>query len=87
MNQMQRAVSLSRGTMLSSISLTVPAVLAIDLYTHRTVMLGLDPANAVLMVFTLGVSIVTFSSARTNLLQGAVHRVLFFAYRVLIFSP
>ena len=86
-NQMQRAVNLSLGTVLSSISLTVPAVLAIDLYTHHTVVLGLNPANAVLMVLTLVVSIVTFSSARTNLLQGAVHLVLFFAYLVLIFSP
>lgn len=86
-NQMQRAVNLSMGTVLATISLTAPAVLAIDLFTHHPVLLGLDPANATLLILTLGVSIVTFSSGRTNLLQGAVHLVLFAAYVVLIFSP
>lgn len=86
-NHMQRAVNLSLGTVLATISLTAPAVLAIDLFTHHNVMLGLDPATATLMILTLGVSIITFSSGRTNLLQGAVHLVLFVAYLVLIFSP
>ncbi len=86
-NQMQRAVNLSLGTVLATISLTAPAVLAIDLFTHHPVLLGLDPANAALMVLTLGVSIITFSSGRTNMLQGAVHLLLFVAYLVLIFSP
>ena len=86
-NHMQRAVNLSLGTVLATISLTAPAVLAIDLFTHHTVLLGLDPANSVLMILTLGVSIITFSSGRTNMLQGAVHLLLFVAYLVLIFSP
>ncbi len=86
-NQMQRAVNLSLGTVLATISLTAPAVLAIDLFTHHPVVLGLNPADATLMILTLGVSIITFSNGRTNLLQGAVHLVLFVAYLVLIFSP
>ena len=86
-NQMQRAINLSLGTVLATISLTAPAVLAIDLFTHHPVLLGLNPANAALMVLTLGVSIITFSSGRTNMLQGAVHLLLFIAYLVLIFSP
>ncbi len=86
-NQMQRAVNLSLGTVLATISLTAPAVLAIDLFTYHPVVLGLNPADATLMILTLGVSIITFSNGRTNLLQGAVHLVLFVAYLVLIFSP
>lgn len=86
-NHMQRAVNLSLGTVLATISLTAPAVLAIDLFTHHPVLLGLSPANATLMILTLGVSILTFSSGRTNVLQGAVHLLLFAAYVVLIFSP
>ena len=53
----------------------------------HTVRLGLNPANATLMILTLGVSIITFSNGRTNLLQGVVHLVLFIAYLGLIFSP
>lgn len=40
-----------------------------------------------LLLLTLFVSAVTFSAERTNLLQGAVHLVLFLAYLMLIFSP
>jgi Ca2+:H+ antiporter len=37
-----------------------------------------------MFVLTLAVSIITFSSGRTNLMQGAVHLVLFLAYVLLI---
>jgi Ca2+:H+ antiporter len=37
-------------------------------------------------VLTLGVSVVTFSSPRTNVLQGAVHLVLFGTYVLLLFQ-
>jgi Ca2+:H+ antiporter len=33
------------------------------------------------------VSIVTFSSARSNVLQGLVHLLLFLAYIMLVFQP
>ena len=49
--------------------------------------LGLPNAEIVLLVVTLMVSMTTFSSARTNILQGTVHLLLFFAYIMLIFQP
>ena len=48
--------------------------------------LGLGPVDSLLLLLTLAVSIVTFGSGRTNVLQGAVHLVLFFAYAMLIFD-
>jgi len=51
------------------------------------VTLGLDDATMVLLLLTLIVSALTFGGVRTNLLQGAVHLVLFFVYLVLIFQP
>ncbi len=85
-NQMQRSVNIGLGTALSTVSLTVPAVLLLDLFTHHAAFLGLDPANALLLLLTFGVSILTFSSGRTNMLQGLVHIALFLTYIVLIFS-
>jgi Ca2+:H+ antiporter len=49
--------------------------------------LGLDRVDTVLLVLTLFVSSFTFSGGRTNVLQGAVHLLLFVVYIVLIFSP
>ncbi len=85
-NQMQRSINLLLGSVLASISLTIPAVLAIALLTDRTVVLGLAAVDAVLLVLTLAMATLTYASGRTNILQGAVHLLLFCAYVVLIFD-
>lgn len=85
-NQLQRSINLLLGSVLASISLTIPAVLAIGLATDRTVVLGLEPVDMILLVLTLGMSTLTFGSGRTNILLGAVHLLLFFSYLILIFE-
>ena len=85
-NQMQRSINLLLGSVLASISLTIPAVLVIGLLTERTVVLGLAPVDTVMLLLTLGLSTLTFASGRTNALLGAVHLLLFFAYLMLIFE-
>lgn len=86
-NRLQRAVNIALGSVLATIGLTVPAVLAIGLATGRPVVLGLADADAILLGLTLAIAILTFSSNRTNVLQGAVHLILFLAYLMLIFAP
>jgi len=86
-NNLQRAVNILLGSVLATISLTIPAVLIISIITKQHVILGLPNAQTVLLVVTLMVSMTTFSSARTNILQGAVHILLFFAFIMLIFEP
>ena len=83
-NQLQRSINVALGTALSSISLTIPAVLAIGFVTHQTIVLGLDSVDTVVLLLTLLVSMLTFSLARTNVLLGAVHVLLFLAYLMLI---
>ena len=85
-NQLQRSINLLLGSVLASISLTIPAVLAIGLITERTVILGLGPLDSIMLVLTLFISTLTFASGRTNVLLGAVHLLLFLAYLVLIFE-
>ncbi len=86
-NQVQRSVNICLGSVLATIGLTVPAVLLIGLTTGRTIELGLPQTGVIMLLLTLLVSVVTFSSARTNILQGLVHLLLFFAYIMLIFQP
>jgi Ca2+:H+ antiporter len=85
-NQLQRSVNILLGSVLATISLTIPAVLAIGLLTDRTIVLGLPPAEMVLLVLTLGLAMLTFASPRTNVLLGAVHLLLFLAYLMLLFD-
>src|SRR6478736_9100997 len=85
-NQLQRSINLLLGSVLASISLTIPAVLVIGLLTGRTVVLGLAPVDMIMLLLTLALSTLTFASGRTNALLGAVHLLLFLAYLMLIFE-
>ncbi|MEP6602159.1 MAG: calcium:proton antiporter [Nitrospirota bacterium] len=86
-NHLQRSVNILHGSVLASIGLTIPAVLTIGLITKRPVALGVEGGNVPLLVLTLAVSVVTFASGRTNVLQGCIHLLLFAAFLLLIFSP
>jgi Ca2+:H+ antiporter len=85
-NHLQRSINISLGSVLATIGMTVPAMLAVSYYTHHELYLGLEHGNVVLLLLTLAVSVVTFASGRTNILQGAVHAMLFAAFVMLIFQ-
>lgn len=85
-NQLQRSVNILLGSVLASISLTIPAVLAIGFFTGSTIILGIDSVDTVLLLLTFVVSMLTFAVRRTNVLLGAVHLLLFLAYLMLIFE-
>ena len=85
-NQLQRSINILLGSVLATISLTIPAVLMIGMITGKHIVLGLTGEETVMLVVTLLVSILTFASGRTNVLQGAVHILLFLAYVMLIFD-
>lgn len=86
-NRLQRSINLCLGSALSTVALTVPLVLMIGLATGQSITLGLGDENVILLMLTLMVSMLTFSGARTNVLHGAVHLLLFFTCIVLIFDP
>lgn len=83
-NDLQRAVNIFLGSVLSTIGLTVPAMLLVSHFTGHGLILGLQHTDQIMLVLTLAVSVVTFASGRTNALQGAVHFFLFLAYILLI---
>jgi len=85
-NKLQRSINICLGSGLATIGLTVPAVLIVGMVTGKGVALGLAPVDVALLVTTLAVSMINFSSSRSNFIQGLVHLVLFFAYVVLIFD-
>ena len=85
-NRLQRSINIFLGSVMATIGLSVPIMLAVSYLTGNAIYLGLDGANSLLLVLTLAVSVVTFASGRTNILQGAVHVVLFAAFVMLIFQ-
>ncbi|HTJ57322.1 MAG TPA: calcium:proton antiporter [Devosiaceae bacterium] len=85
-DHLQRSINIFLGSVLSTIGLTVPAMLLISHLTGHPVTLGLEHSDVVMLVLTLAVGIITFASGRTNVLQGAVHLLLFVAYLLLLLS-
>lgn len=83
-NQLQRSMNIFLGSVLSTIGLTVPAIVIISAVSGVPIELGLQHTDLMLLLLTLAVSVVTFASGRTNILQGAVHLVLFAAYLFLM---
>jgi Ca2+:H+ antiporter len=86
-NQLQRSVNILQGSVLASIGLTIPAVLVIGMMTNRPVTLGIEGGNLPLLLLTLAVSVVTFGSGKTSVLQGCIHLLLFAVFLLLIFCP
>ena len=86
-NNLQRSVNIFLGSVLSTIGLTVPAMLLVARFTNHPITLGLQGTDLVMLTLTLAVSMITFASGRTHMMQGAVHLVLFLAYVLLIFQP
>ncbi len=86
MNNLQRSINICLGSALATIGLTVPAILFISVFTGKTVILGLGGVDSVILILTLAVTFVNFSSARSNLIQGMVHLILFLSYLVMLFD-
>lgn len=85
-NNLQRSVNIFLGSVLSTIALTISAMLLIGHFAGRNFDLGLQHTDFVMLLLTVFSSVVTFASVRTNVLQGAVHILLFLAYLLLIFQ-
>jgi len=83
-NQLQRSINLLLGSALATLALTIPAVLTIGLVTKQEVELGLSMQDVAILCVTLAISVLTFGRGRTNLLQGAIHLLVFLFWIALV---
>ena len=84
--QMQRVSNLCHGALVSTLGLTIPAVLVIGLITGQPVVLAESPVNLMLLGLSLLLSILTFAAPRVTAVHGAAHLVLFSVYVLTLFS-
>jgi len=89
-NVLPRSIDVSLQTALSSIGITIPAILAIGYMMNRTTIVSLDVPDVALLGVTLFFSVLTFSLQlspdRTKALLGVIHLLLLFAYLMRIFG-
>ena len=79
-NRLQTSLNLALGSALASIGLTIPVVAAVSIVISQPIELGLGPKDQVLLAVTLVVSVITFATGRTTVLQGVVHLAIFAAF-------
>lgn len=84
-NQVQRAMNLFFGSVLATISLTVPVVTLIAWATGNDLVFSLGGPEMIVMLSSLLLCQLSFSTGRTNVLNGAAHLALFIAYLMTIF--
>ncbi|MEU3846310.1 calcium:proton antiporter [Micrococcus terreus] len=82
----QRVVNLCHGALVSTVGLTIPAVLVIGMLTGQTVVLAESAANLVMLGVTLLLSVTTLAARRVTALHGAAHLVVFAVYVLVLFS-
>lgn len=82
----QRVVNLCHGALVSTVGLTIPAVLVIGMLTGQTVVLAESTANLLMLGVTLLLSVTTFAAKRVTAMHGAVHLAVFAVYVIVLFS-
>ncbi len=86
-DRLQTSMNLALGSALASIGLTIPAVVVAAVWLDLPLVLGLQAKDLVLLMLACLVSTITLTTGRTNLMQGAVHLVLFAAFLFLALVP
>jgi len=86
-NRLQTSMNLAVGSALASIGLTIPVIAVAAIVLHLPLVMGLDTKDLVLLSVTFLVSTITLGTGRSNMMQGAVHLVLFAAFLFLAFVP
>lgn len=86
-DRLQTSMNLAIGSALASIGLTIPVVVAAAVLLDLPLELGLQPKEIALLTLTFVVGSITLGSGRTNVMQGAVHLVIFAAFLFLTLVP
>ena len=86
-NRLQTSMNLAIGSAMASIGLTIPVVVAASVWLGLPLTLGLEAKDMALLALTFLVGAITLGSGRTNLMQGAIHLVIFAAFLFLTLVP
>jgi len=86
-DDLQKSINLALGSSLATIGLTIPAVSLAAVLLDKKLVLGLGAGDMVLLLMTVGLSMLTFGTGRTNFLFGFVHVLVFGMFLFRVFVP
>src|SRR5688572_10364135 len=86
-NRLQSSLNLAIGSAMACIGLTVPVVVGAAVAFDLPLVLGLQPTEIALLALTFLVGAITLGTGRTNMMQGAIHLIIFAAFLFLTLVP
>ena len=86
-DRLQTSINLALGSAVASIGLTVPAVAAIAWWKQIPLELGVSPGDAMLLVLSFLMALITYGTGRASLLSGVVHLIMLATWLFLILAP
>jgi Ca2+:H+ antiporter len=86
-NRLQTSINLCLGSGIASIGLTIPVVVLVGWWLDQPLILGVGPADMLLLGLSCLIATITYGLGRSNLLSGVVHLILFTTWVFLIFRP
>jgi Ca2+:H+ antiporter len=86
-NRLQTSMNLAIGSALASIGLTIPLVVLASVLLDLKLVIGIDDKDIAMLSLTFLVGSITLGSGRTNLMQGAIHLIIFAAFLFLTLVP
>lgn len=86
-DRLQTSINLALGSGLASIGLTIPAVAVVAAAGNHQIHLGISPAQTVLLVLALFISVLTLGNGRSNVLLGIIHLCVFGVFLVVSAVP
>jgi len=84
-NDMQLVINIALSSALSTMGLTIPAILILGLVAKIDVVIALTPLQALLLSTTIILAFMNKSSGKTNAYGGAIQLSLFFAFLFTLF--
>lgn len=84
-NRMQTVVNIAFGASLSTVLLTIPAVIIVMGLLNMEVNLALTPIQSTMLGITFLAGVVNFNDGETNMLEGFIHVVIFIVFCYLLF--
>ena len=85
-NRMQTVINIALGASLSTVLLTIPAMIILSFITGHEINFILTPVQMVLLGITFLASIIHFSDGQSNVLEGAIHFIIFIVFIFFMFT-
>ncbi len=85
-NQVQRAMNLYLGSILATISLTVPVIILVAFLSGQSLVFAVDPGIETILLGVFLLSSISLGNGTTNALSGMSHIIMFIGYLLVIFT-